>query len=409
MDLRYPPEAEQLREGLRSRLADVLPEGWAGRGALDSAARRAFDETWRRHLVEERLLAPAWPVEFGGRGLSILQQAVVLEEFAAAGVPALPHPNDPYGVNLLGPTVLHWGTDEQKSRYLPATIQGGMRWAQGYSEPEAGSDLFALRTRATQDHGRWVLNGRKIWQSAALTANWIFVLARTGEPGSRGKGLTFFLVPIDQPGVQVTGIKNMVGDVDFAEVAFDNAVVDELGVLGGVGQGAQVALSVLGFERGVGGTAAAIELRTELNRLIALTREIGRGDDPAVCSRIVDFASTIESIRSLALKGLAAAHLGQPPGAESSLIKLLRSTFRQDLTQFAHELLGADGLVLGEVDPASTLNPQPLGTPASWAEAWTRDFLYSRPATIYGGTSQIQRDTIAERLLGLPREPRVSS
>ncbi len=408
MDLRYSPPAEAYRQDVRSLIRRELPVGWRGLGALPPAERPSFLTRWRRFLLDNRLLVPRWPVEYGGGGRGIVEQSIVAEELVRAGVPQTPLPNDSIGFVLLGPTLLHWGTAEQKAYFLERTVTAEIRWAQGYSEPEAGSDLFNVRTRARADGDDWVINGQKTWQTAGLTANWIFVLARTDPEARRGKGLSFLLVPIDQPGVEVRGIKNMAGETEFAEVFFTDARTPLHNVVGGVNNGAQVALTLLGFERGAGGVAAALAAKIELERLIELARARGRDRDPLLRQRIAACWTSVHVQHCLALRNLTVGASGRPPGPESSITKLLVSEYRKQVTELAVDILGAEALSPRGEATIAPLGPQPAGLDARASAAWIADFLHARPGTVYGGSSEIQRNTIGEQVLGLPREPRIT-
>ncbi|MGB8195496.1 MAG: acyl-CoA dehydrogenase family protein, partial [Acidimicrobiales bacterium] len=200
---------EDIRAEVRKICAEVLPVGWRGLGGLEVAERTPFLDKWRATLVEHRLLVPGWPEQFGGRAARVDEQVAIAEELIRRGLPALPHHNDAYGVSLLGPTLLEWGTEQQRERFLGPTVDGTIRWAQGYSESDAGSDLFALRTRAERTSAGWRINGHKIWQTAGLSANWLFALVRTDAEAPRAKGLSFMLLPLTLDGVDVRGIKNV--------------------------------------------------------------------------------------------------------------------------------------------------------------------------------------------------------
>ncbi|KAA9164372.1 acyl-CoA dehydrogenase [Amycolatopsis acidicola] len=404
MDLRARPDIAEFRTEVHEFLRSNLPAGWRGIGALDAEERKRFARTWREKLVEAGLIAPAWPREFGGRGLDVVAQALVGEEFVRSGVPHYPAECDGNGFILLAPTMLHWGTEEQKRRFLPATLSGEIKWAQGYSESEAGSDLFGLRTRAELHDGNWVINGHKMWQTAGVHANWIFVLARTDPTARKSKALSLILVPLDQEGVEVRGIKNMAGETEFAEVFFTDAVAPAGNVLGAVGDGARVALTLLGFERGAGGLAAALSYQVELDRLAGLIGDHDLRRDPVVRQRFGECRTTVHLLRCLAMKALSAGASGRPPGAESSVFKLVTAEYRQTVTELARDVLGDDILAPSGAPAVATLGPQPRGLDPSSPAAWTADLLHARPVTVYGGSSQIQRTTIAERVLGLPRD-----
>ncbi|WP_194166334.1 acyl-CoA dehydrogenase family protein [Mycolicibacterium sp. P9-22] len=409
MELNYDPPAQEFRRELRELIAASVPENWNGSGQLDPAARAEFLSGWRATLHTHRLLAPGWPTEYGGGGRRLIEQSIVAEELIRAGLPQAPLPNDACGFTLLGPTVLHCGSAEQKLRFLPPTIDGTIRWAQGYSEPEAGSDLFNVRTRAALDGDEWIINGQKVWQTAGLSANWIFILARTDPAASRSRGLSLLLVPIDQPGIEVRGIRNMAGETEFAEFFFTDAVAEARNVVGGIGEGAKVALTLLGFERAAGGVAAALAAKIELRRLVDLvhaTRGGRVGDD--LRQRLAACRVSVQVLHCLALRTLTVAANGRPPGPESSVIKLLSSEHRQRVTELALDILGAQALTPSGAEAVNPLGPQPLGMDPLSSAAWVTDFLHARPATVYGGSSEIQRNTIGEQILNLPREPRLS-
>src|SRR5579884_2192789 len=279
MEVRYPPEAEAYREKVQAFLAEHLPPDWLGIGALELDERERFESEWRRTLHENGLLAPSWPKEFGGGGLTALEQVVVAEEFARAGVPARGG-HDVFGIQMLGNTLLEWGTEEQKRHFLPRILSGDDLWCQGYSEPGAGSDLGNLGTRAVLDGDEWVINGQKIWTSAAQYANWIFVLARTEPDAPKHKGITFLLVPMEQPGVEVRPIKMMTGLSEFNETFFTDARTAKDNVVGAVNAGWAVAMTLLGYERGEAAATLPIMFRAELDRLLDLARQTGAASDP---------------------------------------------------------------------------------------------------------------------------------
>lgn len=405
MDVKLPTSAEKYRTHVRALLSQELPRDWRGVGALDSTAREAFNVTWRKFLVENALIAPGWPTEYGGGGLDLTSQSIVAEEFVRAGVPQHVLSTDPVGMTLLGPTVLHLGTEAQKKYFVPRTISGEIRWAQGYSEPEAGSDLFSLRTRAVLDGGEWVINGSKIWQTAGTDANWIFALVRTDPDVPKGKGLSFLLIPYDQPGVEVRAIKTMDGEAELAEVFFTGARTAAENIVGKPGDGAKAALALLGFERGAGGIAAALAAKLELLRLRDAMREFEVAD-VETRRRLAECWTTVHAMHCLALRGLTLAASGQPPGPESSISKLMMSEYRKRVTELAVDVLGPRALTPSGMESRVRLGPQPLGVDSFSSSAWVADYLHARPGTVYGGSSEIQRNTIGEQVLGLPREPR---
>ncbi|MEU1275444.1 acyl-CoA dehydrogenase family protein [Streptomyces sp. NPDC005799] len=406
MDLHYSDTERAYRIQVRELLRQLLGPDWRGLGALSEGERQGFRVSWREALQEQGLLAPGWPSEYGGGGLGLIEQSIVAEELAEAGAPQFPTANDANGIVLLGPTLMHYGSAEQKAYFLPRTLSGEIRWAQGYSEPEAGSDLFNVRTRAVRQGDSWVINGQKIWQTAGVTANWLFGLFRTDPASPGGRGLSFMLLPMDQPGVTVRGIRNMAGETEFAEVFFTDATAAHAHVVGGVGNGAQVALGLLGFERGAGGVAAAAAARIEVERLTELARATGAAGDSAVRASIARCRADVHVLRCLALRSLAAGVSGAPPGPESSITKMFTSQYRQRITELALDILGPRALSLDGPGAVAPLGPQPLGLDPTSATVWIQDALHARPGTVYGGSLQIQRNTIAERVLGLPREPR---
>jgi alkylation response protein AidB-like acyl-CoA dehydrogenase len=387
-------------------LSRFLPDDWAGLGAVPRPQRAALLSAWRDTLLADGLLAVGWPTEYGGRGRSVVEESILAEECTRAGIPAHPHPNDAFGFGLLGPTLLQWGTDAQKAYFLPRTLSGEISWAQGYSEPDAGSDLFSLRTRAQQCDGRWVINGQKIWQTAGLTANWIFALVRTDPDMPRSQGISFLLVPLQQQGVEVRGIKNIAGEMEFAEVFFHDAHTDLTNVIGGVNNGAKVALTLLGYERGVGGVSAALGMQLELDRLVELAKAHGLAGDSHARQRIARCHEIVYALRCIGARTLDELARTGTLGPESSITKLMTAEYRQTVTELALDILGADLLAPAGAEAISSLGAQPLGLDPLSGAAWLADFLHARPGTVYGGSSEIQRNTIAEQILGLPREPR---
>lgn len=408
MDLTWSPEAETARAQVREMLDEFLPEGWGGMGALPESDRTRFADSWRAKLVETRLIAPGLPVEYGGGGLGPEAHSVVTEEFVRAGLPYFAWPTDGVSFKLLVQTLLAWGTPEQQEYFIPRTFSGEIRWAQGYSEPGAGSDLFGLSTRARPDADGWVVDGQKVWQTAGMQANWSFALVRTDPDAERSKGLSFMLINLEQAGVEVRPIKNMAGKSEFAEIFYTGARASADSVVGGVNNGAKVALTLLGFERGDGAVGGAVALRIELERLVALARALGKADDPSIHARLVERWSIAQALYALALRTLSAAIHDRPPGPESSIQKLLVSEHRKAVTELAMDILADEVLVPVGTPTIENLSAQPAGLDPLSSRAWTEDYLQARPATIYGGSSEIQRNTIAEQILGLPREPRAN-
>lgn len=397
---------QRFRNDIRELLEQFLPADWAGIGALPAAERERLLAQWRATLVSRGYLAISWPAEYGGAGLSVLEESVFHEECTKAGIPSMPAPNDGFAFQLLGPTLLQWGTEQQKRQFLPATISGEIRWAQGYSEPDAGSDLFALRTRAELANDQWIINGQKIWQTAGLTANWMFALVRTDANATKSAGISFMLIPLDQPGVEVHGIKNMAGETELTQVFFDDARTAADHVVGGVNNGAKVALTLLGYERGAGGLANAAAMQIELDRLIELARGRGVNTDTSIRQRIAHCREVVHVLGCLGEQTLAELTSAGRLGPESSIAKLLTSEYHQTVTELALDIIGADALAPRGDAAIDSLMAQPLGLDPHSTAAWVADYLHARPGTVYGGSSEIQRNTIAEQVLGLPREPR---
>ncbi len=384
-------------------LEEELPQEWAGVGKLDPEAADAFAERWRGVLSERGFLAPSWPTEFGGGGLTELEQVVLAEEFARVGVPTGVQ-NDVFSIVMIGNTLLHWGTEEQKNHFLPRIISGEDRWCQGYSEPGAGSDLAALATRAVLDGDEWVINGQKIWTSGGQLANWIFVLVRTNPDAPVHQGISLLLVPMDQPGVEVRPIRNMGGETDFNEVYFTDARCPRANVLGEVDAGWRVAMTLLGFERGEAAAVLPIMFRTELDRLFALANESGAANDPIMRDRLADAYIGIEVMRYLGQGSLAKYLDGQPPGPDAAVSKLYWSEYHQHVTELALDVLDREALVAEGRRPTNVtmFQTDDVGAPNSSA-SWITTAMISRSGTIYAGTTEIQKSIIGEKLLGLPK------
>jgi alkylation response protein AidB-like acyl-CoA dehydrogenase len=348
----------------------------------------------------------AWPKEYGGAGLSPIEQVVLNEEFAKANVPTQTG-NDGFGIGMVGPTIIVWGTEEQKRHYLPRIISGEDKWCQGYSEPDAGSDLANIGTRAILDGDEWIINGQKIWTSSGHTANWIFVLARTDPAAPKHAGISFLLCPMEQPGVEVRPIKEMTGDALFNEVFFTDARTPKENVVGDVNNGWTVANTLLGFERGGRSTTLSIGYKSELDEIIALAKRKGVNTDPRIRQRLAWAYERVEIMRYLGMQSLTAALSGGQPGSSSSIIKLFWSEYHKVVTELSLDILGAEAMApSGDIDGSSIQASG--GGELSSAQA-VRTFLGARPGTIYAGTSQVQRNIIGERVLGLPKEPRADT
>jgi alkylation response protein AidB-like acyl-CoA dehydrogenase len=404
MDLTYPPEADTYREKVRAFLAEHLPADWKGIGALSHADAEAFTQSWRKILSENGYLAVSWPKEVGGAGLSSLESVILAEEFARAGVPT-GGPNDGFGISMLGNTMLRWGSDEQKQHYLPSVLSGEHLWCQGYSEPAAGSDLGNLGCRAVLDGDEWVINGQKIWTSAGHLANHIFVLARTEPTVAKHRGITFLLVDMRQPGVEVRPIRMISGESEFNEVFFTDAKCPKDNVLGGVNNGWAVAMTLLGNERGAGAAVTAIGYRGELDRLIQLAKDNGVADDPRIRQRLATAHTKVEILRFMGYQALTSFLHGRQPGPGASIGKLLWSEYHKSVTELAVDILGADALTPEGQTPHRAFGADAPGAPND-SNSWVGVFYNARAGTIYAGTSQVQRGIVGEQILGLPKEPR---
>ncbi|MGW1775949.1 acyl-CoA dehydrogenase family protein [Streptomyces sp. NPDC002104] len=377
---------EEFRTEVRSWLRTHLTGEFAalkGRGG-PGREHEAFAErlAWERHMAAHGWTCVGWPPEYGGRGASTAQQIAFHEEYALADAPARVNH---IGEQLLGPTLIAHGTEEQRRRFLPPIRAVEELWCQGYSEPDAGSDLANIRTRAALADGAWVVDGQKIWTSLAHEAQWCFVVART-EPGSRRHaGLSYLLVPMDQPGVEVRPIVQLTGTSEFNEVFFDGARADAAHVVGAPGEGWAVAMATLGFERGVSTLGQQVGFRRELEDLAALAKRNGAIADPLVRDRLVRAWTGLETMRASALR----------PGVAPSTAKLYWARWHRDLGELAMDVRGA----------ASLLAAGTHGDPYD-LDDWQRLFLFSRSDTIYAGSDEIQRTIVAERILGLPKEVR---
>jgi len=388
-------------------LAEKLPSGWGGIGQLEGQELTDFVKDWRKTLYEGGYLAPGWPTEYGGGGLSALEQVILAEEFTRAGVPT-GGPNDVFGIQMLGNTLLQWGTEEQKKRYLPRILSGEDTWCQGYSEPNAGSDLSNVGLKATLDGDEWVLNGQKIWTSAGHLADHIFTLARTDPDAPRHKGISFLLVDMRQPGIEVRPIKMISGDSEFNEVFYTDATTPKDEVVGGVNNGWAVAMTLLGYERGEAAATAPIRYQAEIDRLIALARDHGRIADPVIRQRLAWAYGTVQIMRYNGMRVLTTFLKGHHPGPDGAISKLYWSEYHKLLTELAVDILGMEALVPTGRHPSSAFQTDDAGAPNS-SNSWVSTFLNARAGTIYAGSSQIQRNIIGEMVLGLPKEPRAAS
>jgi alkylation response protein AidB-like acyl-CoA dehydrogenase len=377
-------EVQTFRAEVREWLAENLVGEFAALKGLGGPGRdnEAFEErlAWNRKLAAAGLTCLGWPEKHGGRGLSVAHRVAFYEEYAKANAPdKVNH----FGEELLGPTLIAFGTEEQQKRFLPKILDVTELWCQGYSEPGAGSDLANVSTAAELDGDAWVINGQKVWTSLAHWAQWCFVVARTEKGSKRHAGLSYLLVPLDQPGVEVRPIVQLTGDSEFNEVFFDDARTEADLVVGTPGDGWRVAMGTLTFERGVSTLGQQIRYARELSGVAELAKKTGAIDDPLIRERLTRSWAGLQTMRSYALATMDVEQPGQ-----DNVSKLLWANWHRALGELAMDVQGHAGLVLtdGEFDE------------------WQRTYLFSRSDTIYGGSNEIQRNIIAERVLGLPRE-----
>jgi alkylation response protein AidB-like acyl-CoA dehydrogenase len=390
MHIRFSDEDEAFRREIAGWLEDALSGEFAvlrGRGGSgDEGALVDERKAWERKLASGGWTCVGWPREHGGRGLPLSQQVVFHEEYARARAPGrLNH----MGETLFGPTLIAFGTEGQKRRFLPPIVAGEEIWCQGYSEPNAGSDLANVQTRAQLDGDEWVVDGQKVWTSWAEWADWCFVVCRTDPASKRHRGLSYLLVPMDQPGVEIRPIRQITGDAEFFEVFYDGARTAKENIVGAPGDGWKVAMGTLAFERGVSTLGQQMLFRNELDCIIDAARRNGKAADPVIRQRIADAWMGLEIQRWNALRTLSNE---SALGREGMITKIYWATWHRSLGELAMDVLGAESEI-ADGDPYELTPLQRL-------------FLFSRSDTIYGGSNEIQRNQIAERALGLPREPR---
>jgi alkylation response protein AidB-like acyl-CoA dehydrogenase len=392
MDFNYTPEDEAFRAELRqwleanqkfapapsSILAEESDDQWNARVA------------WHKKLHQGGWVAVNWPKEYGGRGASVMQRVVFREELSRLN---LGEPGVGMGIGLLGPTLMHWGTEEQKQRHIPAILEGREIWCQGYSEPGSGSDLASVKTRAIEDGDYFIVNGQKVWTSMAHRADWIFALVRTAPDAPKHKGISYLLIDMHSPGITVRPLVQMTGGKGFNEVFFEDVRVPRKNLVGEKNNGWQVALTTLMFERGGAGQGGAMQ---EVKELISLAKRVGRDgktawDDSDVRQKVAEFASEAAALKYTGYRQLTRQLKGLPPGPEGSMMKLCGTELGLKIALYAMELLG----------PYSQFE---YGSPFAIDKGkWSFRMLAARGPTIYAGTNQIQHNIIGERVLGLPK------
>jgi alkylation response protein AidB-like acyl-CoA dehydrogenase len=378
MDLTFSEQETAFRDELRGWLAENPPDPKPTEGGDDATYRWRGD--WQRRLYDAGWAAPHWPVEYGGRGARPSESAIYFEELGRARVPMAANV---LGLLLGGPTLMMWGTPEQKERFLAPILSGEEIWCQGFSEPDAGSDLASLKTRAVRDGDEWVVSGQKVWTSGAQYSKWCMLVARSDPDAPKHKGLTYFLMDMLQEGVQVRPLRQITGEAEFNELFIEDARIPQENVVGDVGNGWNVALTTLMNERAGLGFALQIRLRQLLDDLIEAAGERGMLEDKLIADELADLHVRCESIRLMAWKGLTHAERYGQPGPEGSLVKWLWSETNQRLTQLAADIIGPEALSAGT--------------------SWSYELLRARGNTIEGGTTEVLKNIVAERVLGLPR------
>jgi len=377
MDFAYPPEAEAFRAEFRAWLEVNLPADLRGAGFFDGGdARIERLREWNRMLADARYAAIAWPEEWGGRGAGVMEQVVYAEEMHRVSAPGT---LNPLGLSNIAPAIIEHGTDEQKRTLLPRMLRGDDIWCQGFSEPDAGSDLASLKTSAVRDGDVWIVNGQKTWNTLGHLANWCELLVRTDPAAPKHKGITCLLVDMTLPGVEVRPLTTITGEREFNEIFFTDVRVPVDATLGPVNDGWRVAMTTLAYERG---TVAKLHLgtRSKIRRLLDEARDVAAGD-AVLRNKLARVYLEGELLKLISDRAISAELHGRTMGPEGSIAKLLWSEAEQHITEVASDVLGPDAL-LGE---------------------WARDRVYSRALTIAGGTTQVNKNIVAQRILGLPR------
>ena len=397
MDFALTPEQTSFREEVRSWLAKNLPKDWSDRMRVGSDVPRPevydFLRRWQRKMYDAGFMGLTWPKDYGGRGLTFMEEMILQEQIALAKAPPV---LNILAIGMAGPTIIAYGTEEQKRRYPAKMLSCEEIWCQGYSEPNSGSDLASLQTRAVKDGEYWVINGQKVWTSLAHIADWMMLLARTDPTAPKHKGITYFLLDMHAPGVTVKPLKQMTGDAEFNEVFFENVRIHESQVLGGVDNGWAVGLTTLMYERLALGFGIQVRLRIALDGLIDMARRVekhGRTltQDPVLRQKIAQLWIDTESLKYTGARAITKLLRGEMPGPEASAGKMMWVETHQRLQELAMELQGPYSQLVGGSDAAID------------GGIWQYTFLRSRANSIEGGTTEIQRNIIGERVLGLPK------
>jgi len=397
VDFTLTPEQESFRSRVRAWLKENMPREWANRLAASADVPRpeAYDllRRWQGRLYEAGFVGLTWPKEYGGQGLSFMEEMILHQEMAVAKAPPI---LNILGVGMAGPTIIAYGTEAQKQRYVAKILSCEEIWCQGYSEPNAGSDLASLQTRAVRDGEHWVVNGQKVWTSLAHVADWMMLLARTDADAPRHKGITYFLLDMRAPGVIVKPLRQITGDPEFNEVFFDNVRVHESQILGGLNNGWAVGLTTLMYERLALGFGLQVRLRIGLDGLVELARRMEKQGrvttrDPVIRQKIAQLWIETECLKLTGARAITRLLRGEMPGPEASTGKMIWVDTHQRLQELAMEIEGAYSQ---------------LGRGSDWAVEgglWQYTFLRSRANSIEGGTTEVQKNIIGERVLGLPK------
>lgn len=403
MDIDLGPEAAKFREAIRGWIVAHAPEGLAaltdwnltvitgGQGRSDRPDRSDLYAEWERELLEAKLICPSWPEEFGGRGFTPVENAIWTEELHRAGLPRI---RRGFGEAMVGPSVMSWGTPEQREHFLPRIVSGEDVYCQGFSEPDHGSDLAGVKTRGTVDGDNLVINGSKVWTSGFAAANMMFVICRTDSDAPQHRGLSYVLVPMHDNNVDARPLRQMTGAAQFGQEFFDDSRAPLFNVIGGLGNGWKVAMTTLGFERGGSASTAHLRFEREFWDLVELARKTGRESEPLIRDQLGWAYSQVQLMRYQGLRTLAQLAQGQEPGPEASAAKLFWSEYEKRLGEIAMDLCGTAALVRPASEKEGSYKVDP----------WQEIYLASRAGTIYSGTSEIQRNIISERVLGMPRE-----
>jgi alkylation response protein AidB-like acyl-CoA dehydrogenase len=377
MDLTFSESELAFRDELRAWFAANQPDD---EPVGDEDAHYHWRADFQRRLADDGWAAVHWPVQYGGRGATLMQSAIFFEELGRSGAPL---PANVLGLLLAGPTIMAWGSEEQKERYLNPILTAEEIWCQGFSEPDAGSDLAAVKTRAVRDGDDWVVTGQKVWTSAAQYSKWCMLVARTDPDAAKHKGLSYFLMDMDQAAVEVRPLRQITGESEFNELFIDGARIPHENLLGGEGNGWKVALTTLMNERAGLAFFLQVRMRQLLDQLIATAADRGLLDDPIVADRLGELHLKAEVLRLTAYRGLTAIEKYGQPGPEGSLTKWMWSQTNQELTQLAADLIGPEALTVGS--------------------PWAYELLRARGNSIEGGTTEVLKNIVAERVLGLPK------